>query len=233
MDTNGESQFSTPQPTKKPFLKGLFFLEIGLFEIGFVFLLLSGIFIALNYFNIINLNHIFPTLSILPKSKTINQPAQTLTHEEYFKNYVNSVLLTPLSSKKATAVSTTNKIVTFTWNEDAYNAQADYTYGNDQKNILITFSAYKKDSTTNIEKDDAKVRIAKLFTHSLDLGKLQCGTNPHNIFVCNLSIDNSDSRENFGLYKNAATSSAVVVFSCKLFKSNKNYSPNTKCFDFL
>ena len=81
---NPQPQPASPQPapasppSKKPWVKSLLLLEVGLFEVLFVLFLLGITFFVLNYFNIVSLSRVFPQLSFLPHKQDIKSIAQPI-----------------------------------------------------------------------------------------------------------------------------------------------------------
>ena len=70
-----EENLPTPPKNK---LHALAFLEIGLFEIGFVAVILLLLFGVLNYFNILSVSEVFPKqLGWLPRKEVSNGTSQT------------------------------------------------------------------------------------------------------------------------------------------------------------
>lgn len=77
---------------KKP--HSLLFLEIGLFEIGFVILFLGGVLFLLNVFHIISLKQTFPFITLIHQPATTVAPAPQLTSIVLSdSNFTNGILL--------------------------------------------------------------------------------------------------------------------------------------------
>lgn len=123
-----------PQPQKKP-VKAFLLLEVGLFEVGFVLVLLGLIFGILNYFNILKLSTAIPALSFLPHIP-VAQPqiphgitaiptgtflydtknASTLIENFAKQNLTNEYLPTSQASESAFLYIQDKNIFTSPWN---------------------------------------------------------------------------------------------------------------------
>lgn len=71
--------------------KLLLFTEIGLFEIGFVVLILGGVFGSLVFFHIINIENLFPKKSLTPTTSP-STTERVLTPIEEANMYLNAYL---------------------------------------------------------------------------------------------------------------------------------------------
>ncbi len=130
-----ENQFQSPQPpSRSKFKKFLFFTEIGLFEIGFVVILLGAIVGALQFFHVINLSKYqsyLPNISsLVPHFYSQNIAKKDLStllfpNSPSFMIQANSQYL-PSKDLKNVTVSQKNNIFTATWPPYGKSTSAPY-----------------------------------------------------------------------------------------------------------
>ena len=141
-----------PKPKKNNFL----FLEIGLFEMGFVVMLLTITFSTLNYFHVITLpqpSTLLPTL--FPKK---NPPLSDKQLQNNLTTFVLSTLKSPYQPQSYTFQKTTSgNIVTIssTWQQQGSSFTAKLTYDQSTNtqtgiNLQTTISSPSAEATSRI-----------------------------------------------------------------------------------
>lgn len=186
------SQFSPTNPKKDHKLKTLFFLEVGLFEVGFVALLLFIIFGLLVFFRIIDpsktfLSHVFPSKNI---------PVPSIQQPDDFSHTANNFLQKNLATKyvplekqyrKESAKDST--FYTLPLTQPDFTGKFIYRIHNathELDKMSISGTIIKPKDITTLSSDNA-AKIIKAYTPLPADLKLNCNLlneNPENSSMC-------------------------------------------------
>jgi len=234
------SPITLPQPEtpkKKGFFKALFFFEIGLFEVGFVVLLLGSIFLVLNYFNVIHLPQFLPQLSILPNAtyqQTLQKGHITKQNEELFSYVFYS--LQPAYQQKLASMQ-------FTYKSLNNNDKKAYLRGsvNLEDNQIIANQYFSDTNRTtsyftlqfsHLEQTPIIVTaslatevVKKYFTFpsktAWDCHELP--NPPGKILVCESFQENAEGASGYAIESLPSNKNILAVFACFIPKSSAVY----------
>lgn len=229
-----------PQPQKKNKFKTLLFLEIGLFEIGFVVIALVLVFAALNYFKIIKLRPTLSLLSSLPHSLIRNQsptpvPLSISTIQSavatFAANNIQPALL-PKSGINSVKVkkSPTGFLLAWTTTNPLANIQFIALYDKTQTQLQeLRGFIYTSDPSYKISSNSADMLIKKYFIIPSNFsGSWHCANEikGQNIICDQFSIE---SKTGYGIITTVASSSSYLLLTCSIPSTSQLFSTVSSC----
>lgn len=223
-----------PQVQKKNARKGFLFFEVGLFEIGFVTILLVIIFGVLNYFHILNLSSQIRQLSFLPTQTTPTPvPIPTALINDSIIKYIQESMQSTFLPTDIRLVQIKKKVTGFQadWVTKKIPFKAIAVYDTYQTQLqymeIVTNTSFTKDQ---ISSSSAEM-IASTFYKTQPLSTWNCG--PASAlsqgFFCNTITYSSAGKKGITIASFSASSSATAIVSCFIPPKSKSYISAVFC----